>query len=107
MNLPFRSVNPYTKQLLKEYEFLSQQQVEDKIQLSWSSFQKYRLLSLEKRQERMSKVREILLENVDEYAHLISSEVGKPIGSAIGEVRKSASHCQYYVDNAKTFLQHQ
>ncbi len=38
MNLPFRSINPYTKQLLKEYEFLTQQQIEDKIQLSWTSF---------------------------------------------------------------------
>ncbi len=41
----------------------------------------------------MLKVKNILLENVDEYAYLIASEVGKPIGSAIGEVKKSASHC--------------
>jgi succinate-semialdehyde dehydrogenase/glutarate-semialdehyde dehydrogenase len=52
----------------------------------------------------MMKVRDILLDNVDEYASLIALEVGKPIGQAVGEVKKSAGHCQYYIDNSSKFL---
>jgi len=43
-------------------------------------------------------------QNVDEYAELMSLEIGKPINQGRGEVKKSAAHCVYFAENAEKWL---
>lgn len=40
----------------------------------------------------------------DYFAELITSEMGKPITQAKGEVAKSITHCKYYGKNLERFL---
>jgi len=43
-------------------------------------------------------------ENANKYAELITTEIGKPIGQSLGEVKKSAAHCRFYAENLEKFL---
>ena len=47
---------------------------------------------------------ELVRERSEEFATLISLEMGKPISQGEAEVEKSAWVCDYYADNAPKFL---
>jgi succinate-semialdehyde dehydrogenase/glutarate-semialdehyde dehydrogenase len=52
----------------------------------------------------IAKVAELHLERQDALAAIITREMGKPTGDAIGEIQFSAAIYQYYADNAEQFL---
>jgi succinate-semialdehyde dehydrogenase/glutarate-semialdehyde dehydrogenase len=47
---------------------------------------------------------ELLDERKEDYGHLMTLEMGKPIKSAIEEAAKCAAGCRFYADNAPRFL---
>jgi len=52
----------------------------------------------------IARVADLHLERQDALAAIITREMGKPTGDAIGEIQFSAAIYQYYADNATTFL---
>ena len=46
----------------------------------------------------------LLLENKEEYAKAITTEMHKPISQSIAEIEKCALLCKFYYENAETFL---
>ncbi|MFY7987755.1 MAG: NAD-dependent succinate-semialdehyde dehydrogenase [Flavobacterium sp.] len=67
-------------------------------QLSWKQ------LSIKNRISFLPQLAKLLLENKKEYATCITTEMHKPISQAIAEVEKCALLCNYYYENAETFL---
>ena len=67
-------------------------------QLSWKQ------LSIKNRISFLPQLAKLLLENKQEYATCITTEMHKPISQAIAEVEKCALLCHYYYENAETFL---
>ena len=72
--------------------------VSENTQLSWCN------LSIQKRISFLPQLAKLLLENKEEYANCITTEMNKPISQAIAEVEKCALLCNYYYENAETFL---
>ena len=72
--------------------------VSENTQLSW------RNLSIQNRISFLPQLAQLLLENKEEYATCITTEMHKPISQAIAEVEKCALLCNYYYENAETFL---
>ena len=72
--------------------------VSENIQLSW------RNLSIQNRISFLPQLSKLLLENKEEYATCITTEMHKPISQAIAEVEKCALLCNYYYENAESFL---
>ena len=73
--------------------------VSENTQLSW------RNLSIQNRISFLPQLAQLLLENKEEYATCITTEMHKPISQAIAEVEKCAFLCNYYYENAETFLE--
>ena len=67
-------------------------------QLSWKQ------LTITNRISFLPQLAKLLLENKQEYATCIVTEMHKPISQAIAEVEKCALLCNYYYENAETFL---
>src|SRR5690606_6246312 len=100
----FKSINPHNGKEVGQYESLTESQLSAKLDKSTEAFAKWRNVPLEERCKLMKKAGEVLRENVDEYAKMISMEMGKPIKEGKAEVNKCALVCDYYADNAPAFL---
>src|SRR5215467_4709311 len=98
------TVNPATGQVLKEFESLSEAQLEVKLQKAADTFLSYRKTSFAERARMMLKAGEILESEKEHCARVMTTEMGKTFRSAVDEVAKCAWVCRYYAENAEQFL---
>jgi succinate-semialdehyde dehydrogenase / glutarate-semialdehyde dehydrogenase len=98
------SVNPATGDVVKTFEPLSPEQLEQKLQLAASAFQAHRWTPFAERAKKMIRVAEVLEQEKDECARLMTLEMGKPLKAAVAEAQKCATGCRYYAENAEKFL---
>lgn len=68
------------------------------VQKEWSD------KTIVERCELLQNVSELLLDRKEEYAKLISMEMGKPISQSIAEIEKCAWACDFYAFNAEDLL---
>ncbi|RBA29827.1 NAD-dependent succinate-semialdehyde dehydrogenase [Flavobacterium tibetense] len=62
-------------------------------------------ISISERVKCLKNLQTILLKNKETYARLITTEMHKPITQAIAEVEKCTLLCDYYLQNADSFLE--
>ncbi len=98
------TINPATGEVLKTFQPLSAEQIEQKLQLAASAFQAHRKTSFQERAAKMIRAAEILEKEKDECARLMTLEMGKPLKAAAAEALKAASGCRYYAENAQRFM---
>lgn len=96
----YQSINPYNNSLLKEYAFdaFPDLEVSVKAQKEW------RKHSISDRGIYLQKVADLLRKNKQQYAEIITAEMGKPVREAIYEIDKTLTAFDYYIANAETIL---
>jgi succinate-semialdehyde dehydrogenase/glutarate-semialdehyde dehydrogenase len=102
--MSLKSINPYTGSLIKETQELTDEEVEDILNRSVSAFEEWKNTGFTERKSHISRTAELLRKNANEYAGVITSEMGKPIRESIGEIKKCAWVCDYNAANAENFL---
>jgi succinate-semialdehyde dehydrogenase/glutarate-semialdehyde dehydrogenase len=98
------TINPATGETLREFAPLSEAELESKLALAAETFRAHRRMSFAARAERMLRAAEILEHEKDEFARLMTIEMGKPIRSAVQETEKCAWVCRYYAETAAQHL---
>lgn len=98
------SRNPYTGRIVATYKQHTTAQVNQALEDAQETFLEWRETTFSQRANLMKKVAEILLENKMLYAKSITEEMGKPISQSISEIEKCAWVCDYYAEQAETFL---
>jgi succinate-semialdehyde dehydrogenase/glutarate-semialdehyde dehydrogenase len=98
------TINPTTGELLKVFEPLSDEEVDEKISLAARTFSEYRHTSFVDRRRLMLRAAEILENEKETFGRLMTLEMGKTVRSAVDEAVKCASGCRYYAENAERFL---
>ena len=99
-----KSINPLTNLVIKEVEEFSDDQLEKALTKSNIAFEKWKRTGFAYRKSLMGKTAILLRENINEYAAVITGEMGKPIKESRAEVEKCAWICEYYAQNAERFL---
>jgi succinate-semialdehyde dehydrogenase/glutarate-semialdehyde dehydrogenase len=99
-----RSIDPTTGDLLAAFVPLSDVELEEKLELAARTFQVYRKSQFSDRKRWTERAAEILEADSDELGRLITAEMGKPLRASIDEVKKCASGCRYYAENAERLL---
>ena len=100
----FKSINPYTQELLAEYPVMDDSRLDQLISRSAAAFDSWKKTSFSERSSIMKKVARILRRDRERLATLITREMGKIIAEARGEVEKCAMTADYYADHAEGFL---
>ncbi|MBD3265446.1 aldehyde dehydrogenase family protein [bacterium] len=98
------SMNPHDGSMIKEYEEMSESQVNETLQQTQEAFNKWKNTPFTDRTRRMFMVAKILRERKEEFAQLMTAEMGKPITGARAEVEKCTWVCEYYAEQAECFL---
>ena len=102
--MPISSINPATGEVLRTFDALSEQQLEEKIARGAERFHEHRRTSFADRAEKMMRAAEILETEKQALARTMTLEMGKPINAAVQEAEKCAWVCRYYAENAEHHL---
>ncbi len=102
--MSIKSINPATNSLVKEFDSLTIEELNEKLERSAACFRSYRHTPFEYRKERMLKAAEVLRQRKEEFATIITLEMGKRKAEAIAEVEKCAWVCEFYAEEAEKFL---
>lgn len=103
--MAFATTNPYTNELVKTFPSATREEILTAIAQADNAFQSWKELPVAKRVSFLQKAADILRQKVDEFAGLITLEMGKTFAEAKGEVELSAQILEYYVKNAEVQLQ--
>ncbi len=101
------SFNPYNGKELKSYKNHTKKEVSEIINSANKRFYSWRETSFSERKKLMLAAASELKKNKQEYAEMMTLEMGKPISQAIAEVEKCAWVCEYYAENAEKQLQNE
>lgn len=102
-----KSINPYTNELIGEFEEFSQERVQEILTHSIEAFDKWKSSEFDYRETLLKKAAGLLITNAREFSLAITNEMGKPILESLAEVEKCAWACNYYAENGKSFLKNE
>jgi succinate-semialdehyde dehydrogenase/glutarate-semialdehyde dehydrogenase len=102
--MPIASINPTTGETLKTFTALNESQIDEKLQRAADTFHSYRRTPFAERELMMFRAAEILETDKQEFARIMTTEMGKPIKGAVQEAEKCALVCRYYAENARRHL---
>ena len=103
--MTFKSINPFSQDIIAEYEVLTNAQLNKKLELAESAFKSWKNTSFRERADIMQKLANVLRANKEKLGLIITNEMGKIISESIAEVEKSASNCDYYAEHAEQMLE--
>lgn len=99
-----KAINPFTGDLVKEYQTLSGPEVGAKLDLAERAFLSWKTLSYAARSKYLESISEVLESKKRHLAELMALEMGKPIKAGMAEISKCALVCRYYAEHAEEFL---
>ena len=102
--MPIVSINPANGETIEQYEEMSTEQVDAIIDQCHQAFLDWRDVPFAERARLMHAAAQILRDGQEDYARLMTAEMGKPIKQGRAEAEKCGWVCDYYADNAETFL---
>src|SRR6202161_1485962 len=102
--MAYQSLNPATGKLHKNFDELTDKQLEEKLATAEKCFKTWKLKTYTERAVIVAKAAALLHERADVLAHTMTLEMGKRINEARGEVEFRSTILAYYAKNAERFL---
>jgi len=105
MSVPvFKSIFPYTQELLAEYPLMDDRQLDQAISNASAAYQTWKKFNFYERGRVLKNVATILRRDQEMLASLITKEMGKITSEAMGEVEKCAGAAEYFADHSEILL---
>jgi acyl-CoA reductase-like NAD-dependent aldehyde dehydrogenase len=97
-----KTVNPATEEIMKRYEIMTKEQIDDKAKKAQNRFQDWKK-DVGKRKDFLHDFANELRREKENLARTATNEMGKAIKEARSEVEKCAWVIEYYADNGQIF----
>jgi succinate-semialdehyde dehydrogenase / glutarate-semialdehyde dehydrogenase len=104
MSKTIETINPATGKVIGSYNSMSIEEVNQKTKNARISFEEWKNLDISERCTYMRRLGRVMKKNKEDYAKLITEEMGKPIRQSLAEIDKCAWVCDYYSEHAESFL---
>ncbi|WP_433282249.1 NAD-dependent succinate-semialdehyde dehydrogenase [Pseudonocardia xinjiangensis] len=98
------TTNPATGETVREFDELSADQVQEKLQRAADAFRSWRRTTFAERARLLGRAADILDAESDELGRIATLEVGKTFASSVAEVQKCAKGCRWYAEHAEQIL---
>src|SRR6185503_344415 len=98
------TINPATGERIREFAALRPDELEERLRLAREAFSSWSHTPLTHRIAVIRRVGELLDERRNDYAKLMTLEMGKLIAAAREEAAKCTTGCRYYVEQAPRAL---
>ncbi|MBX6370757.1 MAG: NADP-dependent succinic semialdehyde dehydrogenase [Acidothermus sp.] len=98
------TVNPANGEVVKTFEAMAPSEVDAKLDAATRGFHELAGWTFDRRAEAARSAAQILDDERDDVARILSIEMGKTISAARAEVAKCARGLRYYADHAADFL---
>ena len=99
-----KTINPLTEKVLETYSYMTNAEALGVVQKSHDAFLQWRLKSLDERALVISSIAAELRKSTDEFAQLMTDEVGKLLRDSVSEIELCAAICDYTAKNGPTVL---
>jgi len=103
----FETVNPATLEPIRSYPGQTVEEAHQIAAAAHTAFEQWRRTEFADRASVIRKAAVILRERKDEFALLMSEEMGKTIDDGRAEVEKCAFHCDWFAEHAEEYLDKQ
>ncbi|MEO5788024.1 NAD-dependent succinate-semialdehyde dehydrogenase [Gelidibacter sp.] len=104
MSNSIKTVNPFNNQSLKEYQLHSSEDLHHILETSDKTFHQWKITPIKERCSLLMNLAQIIEDDKDDLAILMTLEMGKPINQSISEIEKCLTLCDFYATNADDFL---
>lgn len=102
--MAYRTVNPYTNEVLHEYEFDTDETLQAAITQAHKLYEQMKTQPISERAKILHNVAAKIRENADELARIATIDMGKLIGESAGEVELCAMIADWFADNSEKML---
>jgi len=103
--MPIASINPATGEKLKDFSAFDDSEIEKRLSRTENAFRKYRRTTFTERTELWHGVAELLFQEKNKFAEIITLEMGKLFHDSVAEIEKCARGCRFYAENGERFLE--
>ncbi len=103
--MPIASINPATGEKLKEFDAFDDAEIEKRLKLAEEAFRRYRRTTFTERSVLLEAVVELLFQEKEKFAQIITLEMGKLFRDSLAEIEKCARGCRFYAENGERFLE--
>ena len=98
------TINPATGELVKSFDPLTDEQLEDKLARAARAFRDYRLTGVDERAGWLRAAADVLDKDGDHIAEVMTLEMGKTLVAAKAEAAKCAKALRYFAEHGPAFL---
>lgn len=105
--MPYATTNPYTGELIQTFPNATDEQLAAALDESHAAFLSWKETSFAQRRTILQKAADLLRQEPEKYAKLLTLEMGKLLTEAKAEVELSAKILEYYVQHAEKLLEPQ
>src|SRR5947199_8989692 len=99
------SINPATGEKVKEFAPFNDAEIEKRLKGAENASRKYRRTAFSQRSELLEATAELLLQEKERLAEIITLEMGKLFQASVEEILKCARSCRFSAENAERFLE--
>ncbi|SFW25879.1 succinate-semialdehyde dehydrogenase / glutarate-semialdehyde dehydrogenase [Cellulophaga fucicola] len=101
----FKTINPATEETIAQYTYINSEEATKKVKESHNAFLEWKLTSLEERGKIIKSIGQALEKKKDEYAQLMTQEMGKLLSQSYQEIELCIGICNYTATEGIKHLQ--